>query len=181
VVCAAALGRATLWLSPVALAVLWGYSLTKRFTALCHLVLGIALGLAPVATWIALTDGVTATPVCMGLGVLTWVAGFDILYATQDAAYDRSVGLHSIPARLGIGPALSVARALHVATVACFAAVAWTFPLGPVYGVGVLLLAAILWAEHRMVRADDLSRLDQAFFEMNGYVALGYLATIALS
>lgn len=181
VACAAALGSATLWLSPVALAVLWGYSLTKRFTALCHVVLGLALGLAPVATWIALTDGLTATPIWMGLGVLTWVAGFDILYATQDAAYDRSVGLHSVPARLGIGRALSVGRALHIATVACFAAVAWTFPLGPAYPVGVVLLGGVLFAEHRIVRADDLSRLDQAFFEMNGYVALGYLATVALS
>lgn len=177
----AALGTSTLLLSPVALAVLWGYSLTKRFTALCHVVLGVALGLAPVATWIALTDTVTPTPIWMGLGVLTWVAGFDILYATQDAAYDRSVGLHSVPSRLGIPSALRVARALHVATVACFAAVAWSFPLGPAYPVGVLLLAGVLVAEHRLVRADDLSRLDQAFFEMNGYVALGYLATVALS
>jgi len=177
--CAALLGRATLALAPVALLVLWGYSLTKRFTPLSHLVLGLALGLAPTAVWIAITGSFGAIPFVLSVGVATWVAGFDILYACQDVDFDRAEGLRSIPAWLGLRRALQVSAALHVLTVGCFAAVGWIADLGWVYAAGVAGVAAVLVREHAIVTADDLSRLDKAFFDLNGYVALVYFVCVA--
>jgi 4-hydroxybenzoate polyprenyltransferase len=175
------LGWATLALSPVALAVVWGYSLAKRFTALAHVILGLALGLAPIAVWIALTGTVAAPALLLSLGVATWVAGFDILYACQDADFDRSAGLYSVPARLGLPRALQVSAALHVATVASFAAVARVVPMGPAYLIGVAIIAGVLLWEHSIVKADDLSRLDKAFFDLNGYIALLFFASVWLA
>ena len=171
----------TLALSPVALAVVWGYSLTKRFTWAAHLVLGAALGLAPVAVWIALTGTVAAVPLLLALTVATWVAGFDIIYSCQDADFDRGVGLHSIPSRLGLAGALGVSAALHLVTVACLVALPLAVPLGWPYAVGVVAIAGVLAYEHAIVSPSDLSRVDKAFFDLNGYVSLAFLAAVVLA
>jgi 4-hydroxybenzoate polyprenyltransferase len=181
VLCSAALGPTTLWLSPIAIAVTWGYSLTKRFTALCHVVLGVALGIAPLAAWIALTDRVDAAPLLLSLTVGTWVAGFDILYACQDADFDRSVGLHSLPARLGLRGAMIASALLHVLTVVALCALPWTVTLGGPYWAGVAVIAGVLAYEHAIVSPDDLSRIDKAFFDLNGYISLAFLAAVALA
>lgn len=180
VACCALLGPATLALSPVALAVVWGYSLTKRFTALCHVVLGLALALAPTGVWIALTGSYGPVPLLLSLAVGTWVAGFDIIYACQDAAFDREQGLYSIPAVLGVRRALVVSAVLHLATVGLLVALPSWFPLGWSYGAGVLAIAAVLVYEHWIVRPDDLSRIDKAFFDLNGGVSLLFLVFVAL-
>jgi 4-hydroxybenzoate polyprenyltransferase len=177
----ALLGTATLALSPVALAIVWGYSLCKRFTSLAHVVLGVALGLSPIAVWIALTGTVAAPALLLSLGVATWVAGFDILYACQDAEFDRAAGLYSIPSRLGLPRALQISAALHVVTVAAFAGVALVAPMGPAYALGLAVIAGVLTWEHTIVKADDLSRLDKAFFDLNGYISLLFFASVWLA
>lgn len=181
VACSALLGQTTLLLSPIAIALVWGYSLTKRFTWLCHLVLGAALGLAPTAVWIALTDSYAAAPLVLSLAVLSWVAGFDILYACQDADFDRSAGLSSIPSRFGLAGAMRISAGLHVGTVALLAMLPQFAPLHAVYYVGVVLIAAVLAWEHSIVRPDDLSRLDKAFFDLNGYISLVFLGAVWLA
>lgn len=173
------LGTPTLLLCPVALAVVWGYSLTKRFTALCHAVLGVALALAPTGVWIAITDGYSVVPLALSVAVATWVAGFDILYSCQDADFDRGEGLHSVPSALGVRGALVVSAALHVGTVACLAALPALVPLGWPYAVGWLAITGVLAYEHWIVRPDDLSRIDKAFFDLNGYVSLLFFAFVA--
>jgi len=161
-------------LSPLALLVVFGYSYTKRFTALSHVFLGLALALAPVGAWLAIRGRFEAPPVVLGLAVLFWVAGFDTIYACQDEAFDRAEGLHSLPARLGTRRALVVARLFHVIAVALLAAVSALVPLHPVYLAGVAVVAALLFYEHSLVHADDLSRIDAAFFTVNGWISLGY-------
>jgi 4-hydroxybenzoate polyprenyltransferase len=176
VTAAAMLNPLCLALSPVALAVVFGYSYTKRFTALSHLVLGLGLAMAPVGAWLAIRGAFAPAPIVLGLAVLCWVAGFDTLYACQDVAFDRAAGLHSLPARLGVARALVVARGLHALAVALLALVWGLAPLHPVYLVGVAAVAALLVYEHSLVRADDLSRIDAAFFAVNGWISVGYLA-----
>lgn len=168
-------------LSPVALAVIFGYSYTKRFTALSHIVLGLALAIAPVGAWIAVRGRFDPPPVLLGLAVLVWVAGFDIIYACQDVDFDRRAGLHSIPARLGVGGALKVSRALHVAAVALLAALFTAAPLHPVYLAGVAAVALLLAYEHSLVREGDLSRVDAAFFTVNGWIGVLYLGFVLLA
>jgi len=165
-------------LSPVALIIVLGYSYTKRFTWASHLVLGLALGLAPVGGWVGVAGSFSSVAWLLGAGVLTWVAGFDVVYACQDVDFDRREGLHSIPARLGVGPALHVARALHAAALAALAAVGVAADLHPVYWAGWATVAALLVWEHRLVRTDDLSRLGVAFFNMNAVISAVYLATV---
>jgi 4-hydroxybenzoate polyprenyltransferase len=174
VLAAAMLNPLCLALSPVALAIVFGYSYTKRFTSLSHLVLGLALGIAPIGAWLAVRGRFAPTPVVLALAVLAWVAGFDIIYACQDTDFDRRERLHSLPARLGIPRALRLARALHVAAVGCLALVYRLAPLHPVYLAGVGLVALLLVYEHSLVRADDLSRVDAAFFTVNGWISAGY-------
>ena len=181
VVFAAMLGRLTLYLSPVAIAVIWGYSLSKRYTALCHLVLGLALAIAPTAVWIALTGSFGAVPALLSLAVGTWVAGFDIIYACQDADFDREQGLNSIPSALGIRGALIASAALHLVTMAALLALPAVVSLGPVYYLGLLVIGGVLAYEHWIVRPDDLSRIDKAFFDLNGYVSLAFLVFVALA
>jgi len=178
VVAAAMLNPLCLVLSPVALAIVFGYSYTKRFTALSHLFLGLALSVAPVGAWIAIRGGVEPTPLVLALAVLTWVAGFDIIYACQDAEFDRREGLRSIPARLGVRGALVVSRLLHVGTVALLASLYRLTPLHPVYLVGVGAVALLLAYEHSLVRDDDLSRVDAAFFTINGWISVLYLGFV---
>ena len=168
-------------LSPVALAVVFGYSYTKRFTALSHVVLGLALAIAPMGAWIAVTGRVDLPPVLLGLAVLTWVAGFDIIYACQDVDFDRGAGLHSIPARLGVKGALRVSRALHVAAVVFLGLLYTTVPLHPHYFLGVGLVAALLAYEHSLVKEGDLSRVDAAFFTVNGWIGVLYLGVVLVS
>ena len=177
---AAMLNPLCLILSPVALLVVLGYSYTKRFTAFSHLVLGLALSIAPVGAWLAVRGRFDAAPVILALAVLCWVAGFDTIYSCQDVDFDRREGLRSIPARLGIRRALTVARVLHVAAVILLAALYTRAPFHPVYLAGVAAVAALLVYEHSLVSADDLSRVDAAFFAVNGWISVGYLVFTVL-
>ena len=165
-------------LSPVALGIVFWYSLAKRHTTYTQLFLGLALAVAPVGGWLAAGGGVGWTPWLLALGTATWVAGFDILYACDDIEFDRRHGLRSIPARYGIATSLVISRVFHVMTVTSLAAVAWVMPLGAVYVWGVVAVALLLVYEQSMVRSDDLSRVKQAF-DLNGYVGILYLITTA--
>ncbi|ABA87576.1 menaquinone biosynthesis polyprenyltransferase, putative [Syntrophotalea carbinolica DSM 2380] len=161
-----------LMLAPLAVALFVLYPFCKRFTALSHLVLGACLGAAPVGAWIALRGDVRWPVVLLGVAVLLWVAGFDILYALQDESHDRRAGLHSLPVRLGARRALLLARVLHTLMVLLLAGVAFGGGLGGLFLCGVLVTAGLLAWEHRLVRHDDLSRLNQAFFTMNGLISV---------
>jgi 4-hydroxybenzoate polyprenyltransferase len=176
VVAAALLGRWPLLLSPIALFVLLGYSLAKRFTWATHLWLGVSLGGAPAGAWIAVTNSFGWAPLALSLAVACWVAGFDIIYATQDVEFDRGRGLGSIPARFGVAHALHISRALHVGAVAGLIAVGVLLHLGIVYGLGVAVIGVTLVVEQRMVSPTDLSRVNKAFFDLNGYVSLVFAA-----
>jgi len=169
------LNRLALELAPVALAVLFFYSFTKRFTNWSHLFLGFALGISPAAAWIAVTGGLDLRILILCAAVTLWVGGFDVLYACQDVDYDRSAGLFSVPKRFGIARALLIARAMHVAVVALLACLAASFALPWPAWVGTAVVAALLGYEHSLVKADDLSKLDAAFFAVNGYISLLFL------
>jgi 4-hydroxybenzoate polyprenyltransferase len=178
VLAAAMLNPLCLALSPVALLIVLGYSYTKRFTAASHLALGLALAVAPVGAWLAIRGRFEAPPILLGLGVLLWVAGFDTIYACQDEKVDREAGLHSLPARLGVPRALALARAMHGVAVLLLLSLYWLVPLHPLYVAGVVAVAGLLAWEHSLVRADDLSRVIQAF-NLNGWVSVGYFACTA--
>lgn len=180
VIAAWQLNRLALYLSPVALGVVWGYSYTKRFTRCSHLVLGLALGIAPSAAWIALTGTLALPPMLLTVAVLCWTAGFDILYATQDTAYDRQVGLHSLPATLGVAPALIISCWLHLLAFALLLTFGIFAKLGIGYAVALAAVAVLLIIQHRMVRPDDLSRLNAAFFTANGAISLVMLAGVII-
>ena len=169
------LNRLALELAPVALAILFFYSFTKRFTNWSHLFLGFALGISPAAAWIAVTGGLDLRIMILCAAVTLWVGGFDVLYACQDVDYDRSAGLFSVPKRFGIVRALLIARAMHVGVVALLACLAASFALPWPAWLGVGVVAALLAYEHSLVRADDLSKLDAAFFAVNGYISLLFL------
>lgn len=175
---AAALGPLPLKLSPVALLFALGYSYTKRFTALCHLVLGGALAIAPGGAWIAMGAPVGLAPWLLVFAVATWVGGFDIFYSLQDEGFDRDQALHSIPVALGVKGALWASGLLHVVTVGCLVMTGLTLGRGPAYFVGAGLVAAILIYEHAIVKPSDLSRINMAFFDLNGYVSVGFLACV---
>jgi 4-hydroxybenzoate polyprenyltransferase len=165
--------RWPLYLCAPVLAALCGYSYTKRFTRWSHLALGAAIALAPVAAWIAINPATLGAPAWLLMAaVACWIAGFDVIYACQDVAFDRSAGLHSLPARLGVGPALWIARGLHVLTVAALAATGLSAGLGVLYGIGVCCVVLLLLIENSMVRTADLSRVNLAFFTVNGVVGL---------
>jgi 4-hydroxybenzoate polyprenyltransferase len=169
---ASQLNSLALVLSPLALAVVLGYSYAKRFTWAAHLVLGAALGIAPVAGWIAVRGDVTATPLVLGLAVLLWVAGFDILYALQDEDFDRQAGLFSLPVRLGRARAMGLAKRLHVAASLGFLLTGWLAGLGWLYYTAAAAAGLLLWWEHRLLSPQDLSRLNHSFFTLNGSVSL---------
>jgi 4-hydroxybenzoate polyprenyltransferase len=161
------------------LAILLFYSYTKRFTALSHLFLGLAIGLAPLAAWLAVRGDFDWPPVLLSAAVMFWVAGFDVIYALQDMEFDRKNRLFSIPARLGAGRALTVSTAFHVATIVLlFATALWT-QLGTIAYAGIAIVAGILAWEHRIVKPNDLSRVNVAFFSLNGYVSILLLITFA--
>ena len=159
-------------LSPVALLFLALYSYCKRFTSLAHVVLGLCLGAAPVGAWIAVRGSVDLPAVLLGLAVLFWVAGFDILYALQDLEFDRQVGLHSIPVRLGVAGSLQLARFFSLVMVALLLAVYFVLPVGGFFLTGILFASLLLIYEHWLLRNGDLDRLDMAFFTMNGYISI---------
>ncbi len=160
------------FLSPVAIAFLVLYSFCKRFTSLAHLVLGICLGAAPVGAWIALRGDVSWQVLALGLAVFFWVAGFDVFYALQDLEFDRVKGLHSIPVKLGVARSLWLVRLFHVLMVLLLLSLLVGTGLGWIYLCGVGVVAALLSYEHCLVKVDDLSRLDAAFFTMNGYISV---------
>jgi 4-hydroxybenzoate polyprenyltransferase len=166
------------YLSPVALLVIFGYSYAKRFTALVHVWLGVALGLAPVAAWIAVTGAVGPAALLLAGAVATWVAGFDVLYSLQDEDFDRGRGLRSLPALLGRVGALWASGGLHLLTVALLALLPAVVPLGWAYWVGFASIVGVLAYEHYLVRPDDLSKIDKAFFDLNGYVSLLFFAGV---
>jgi 4-hydroxybenzoate polyprenyltransferase len=169
---AGALNPLCVRLAPVALGVVLIYSYTKRFTSLSHIVLGFALGIAPAAAWIAIRASLDARILWLTAAVTLWTAGFDIIYSCQDYEFDRSAGLFSLPRRLGVAGALWLARLFHLGMLACLVALVHAFALGPVALFGIGVVAALLVWEHRLVHADDLSRVDAAFFTVNGWVSV---------
>lgn len=168
-------------LSLPVLAWLLGYSYAKRFTSLAHYWLGLGLAMAPVAAWIAVAGRVDPTPLWLGLAVLLWVGGFDVLYACQDAEHDRAAGLHSLPARLGIRTALRLAAASHALMIAALVGLGSSYPsFGWIYWAGLGAVAAVLAYEHSLVRPDDLSRVNLAFFHLNAAISVGLLSVAAI-
>jgi len=187
VAAAAQLGRLPLLLAPVALAVVFWYSLAKRYTDYTQLFLGLAMALAPAGGWIAAGGPLRPEPVLLAVAIGTWVAGFDVLYACQDLDFDRQQGLRSLPARLGLSGALRAARIFHFLAVALFLSLRWVpgFPGGWLYLAGVAVMAALLTYEHWIVRAQapgklDLVRIDRAFFRVNVGVSTTFFAFVLL-
>jgi 4-hydroxybenzoate polyprenyltransferase len=176
---AAQLNRLTLELSPVALAIVLGYSYTKRFTRWSHLVLGFALGIAPAAAWIAVRGSLDWRILILTAAVTFWVAGFDVLYSCQDCEFDRGAGLHSIPRTIGIKNAMVTARVFHVVMLLLLAVLIAAFHLGWLAIAGVVLAGLLLGWEHSLVRAEDLSRLNAAFFTMNGVISVLFFVCLA--
>jgi len=183
-VCAAAFVGSTLlflpnpwplYLSVPVLLWLMGYSYSKRFTSLAHFWLGLSLSLAPLAAWIALRGNVAWPPVLLALAVLLWVAGFDIIYACQDVEFDRSIGLRSVPKALGVRRALWLAALCHALMIIPLVGLGLVYPLGPIYFLGVAAVAVLLIYEHALVRPDDLTRVNIAFFQVNIMISLGLL------
>ena len=180
ILAAAQLNRLTLELSPVALAVLFFYSYTKRFTRWSHLALGLALGIAPAAAWIAVAGSLDPRILILTLAVMFWVAGFDLLYACQDAAHDRANGLFSVPAAWGITAAFWIARLLHVLMLALLLWLVQAFALGGFALAGVAVVAALLLYEHLIVSPGDLRRLNAAFFTMSGVISIVFFCFVAV-
>ena len=169
------LNRLALELSPLALAILAFYSYTKRFTSLSHFVLGFCLGMSPAAAWIAIRGSLDWRMLILCAAVTLWVGGFDVLYACQDVDFDRSAGLHSIPKKVGIAGALGIARAMHIAMVGLLCWLAQSFHLPWPAWAGIVVVAALLIYEHSLVKANDLSKINAAFFTVNGYISLLFL------
>ena len=175
VIAAWQLNRLALELSPVALAILFFYSYTKRFTSWSHFVLGFCLGISPAAAWIAVRGSLDGRVLILCAAVTLWVGGFDVLYACQDVEFDKSAGLHSIPRKMGIAKALRFARAVHALMVLLLIWVAWSFHLSWPAWTGVAVVAALLAYEHSLVKPSDLSKMNAAFFAVNGYISLLFL------
>jgi 4-hydroxybenzoate polyprenyltransferase len=176
---AAQLNFISLLLSPVALGVVLLYSYTKRFTRWSHLVLGFALGTAPAAAWIGIRGSLDPRILLLTGAVTFWVAGFDVLYACQDLEFDQQAGLHSIPRYCGIGPALWISRTFHLVMLLLLMALLRVFSLGTIAIAGVVLVALLLVYEHSLVSAKDLSKLNAAFFTMNGVISVVFFAFVA--
>ena len=179
VVAAWQLNPLALYLAPVALAIVLLYSYTKRFTRWSHLILGLALGISPAAAWIAVRGSLDPRILILTAAVTLWVGGFDVLYACQDLDFDRRAGLHSVPRFLGIGGALTLARVMHAGMVLLLAWLIAVFSLGRFAAWGVVATSALLAYEHSLVRSDDLSKLDAAFFTMNGVIAVVFFVSVA--
>jgi 4-hydroxybenzoate polyprenyltransferase len=162
-------------LAPLAIAILFFYSYTKRFTNWSHLFLGFALGISPAAAWIAITGGLNLRMLILCAAVTLWVGGFDVLYACQDVEYDQRAGLFSVPKKFGIANALLIARGMHIGVIALLTWLAFSFGLPWPAWAGIAVVASLLAYEHSLVKADDLSKLDAAFFTVNGYISMLFL------
>jgi len=180
VLAAGQLNRLTLLLSPVALAIILVYSYTKRFTRWSHLALGVSLGIAPAAAWIAIRGSLDPRILILTCAVMFWVAGFDLLYACQDAGHDRNVGLFSVPSTYGITAAFWIARAMHVIMLLLLVWLVRVFALGPAALIGVAVVGALLLYEHLIVSPSDLRRLNAAFFTMNGVISAVFFVFVAV-
>jgi 4-hydroxybenzoate polyprenyltransferase len=181
IVAAAMLNPLCGMLSPLALIIVFWYSLAKRFTSYTQVFLGLAMAVAPVGGWLAAGGPIDAPePWLLGLAIGLWVGGFDILYACQDVEFDRAHGLHSIPVRFGVARSLGISRAMHVATIGCMAALGVLVPLGPIYFAGVALVAALLFYEQSLVSEHDLSQVKRAF-DLNGWVGILYFMATGIA
>lgn len=180
ILCASAINRLTLWLSPLALAIVFLYSLTKRFTAATHFFLGLALGIAPVGAWIAQTGHVDLAPSVLCLGVICWVTGFDLIYATQDCDFDRHEGIHSLVVNLGIARTLRLAQLLHLVVLAALVGFGVSAGLGAVYYSSLPLIGGALVYEHRSASRLDLSGINRAFFQSNAFVSAVFLTAVCV-
>lgn len=160
------------YLSPIALAIVFFYSYTKRFTFLSHAFLGLALSLAPIGAWIAITGELDAPALVLGAAVLFWLVGFDILYSLQDIAFDKEAGLHSVPRRFGVRYSLWISRVSHAVTITALFSLPFLLPLGFFFFVGIFAALGLILYEHSLVREEDLSMLNVAFFNMNGYISV---------
>jgi 4-hydroxybenzoate polyprenyltransferase len=177
---AAMLNTLALQLSPLALAIILLYSYAKRFTWLTHFFLGLSLACAPIGAWIAIQGTISRVPLILGLAVVLWVSGLDIIYAAQDVAFDRSARLHSIPARFGITKALWISGLLHLGMLVILAGLFWMEGLGILSLIGLGLVAVLLGYEHSLVKPSDLSRVNTAFFTVNGWISLLLFVTAGL-
>ncbi len=177
---AAMLGKLCLYLSFPVLAMLFFYSYTKRFTLFCHIYLGLVIALAPLGAWIAVTGGFSPGILLLSLALLTYIAGFDILYACQDIQFDQAAGLHSIPARLGVPKALGISTGLHLISFFALLGLLPVFHLGRIYLIVVIAIGILLIIEHRLVHPEDLSRVNMAFFHMNSIISILLFAGIFL-
>jgi 4-hydroxybenzoate polyprenyltransferase len=172
IVAAYQLNPLVFYLSPVALGVVFFYSYTKRFTFLSHAFLGLAIACAPLGAWIAVTGRLDAPALVLGAAVLFWLVGFDVLYALQDVDFDRKAGLHSIPQRFGVRRSLWISRASHAVTISALYGLSYLLPLGWFYYGGVVVASCLIVYEHTLVKENDLSKLNVAFFNMNGYISV---------
>lgn len=175
ILCAWLLNRLALYMSPLAILIIFGYSYTKRFTHLSHFVLGLALALSPIGAWVGIQGTFAVTPFLLAFSVVLWTAGFDIIYACQDVAHDVKSGLHSIPRRLGIKGALILSGILHLFMVGILLILPRYTGLGIIYSIGVYVVAALLLYEHLLVKPKDLSRVNTAFFTVNGIISMGLM------
>jgi 4-hydroxybenzoate polyprenyltransferase len=175
---AASINRTTLLLSPLALAIIFFYSLTKRFTAASHFFLGLALAIAPAGAWIAATGRLTLAPLLLGAGVISWVAGFDLIYATPDSEFDRREKLHSLVVRLGIARSLRLAQFLHFGMLIALIAFGFAASLGAIYFCGMPFVAGALIFEHRSAARLDLAGINRAFFQSNAFVSAVFLGSV---
>ena len=180
ILAAAAINRLTFMLAPIALALIFFYSLTKRFTSATHFFLGLALAVAPIGAWIAQTGHINLAPLVLGAGVICWVAGFDLIYATQDFDFDRREGIRSLVVKLGIAGSLRLAQLLHLAMFAALIVFGITAQLGLIYYGGMPLVAAALFYEHRTASKLDLAGINRAFFQSNAFVSAVFLVAVCM-
>lgn len=180
VTCAWLLNQLAFSMAPLAILIIFGYSYTKRFTHFSHFVLGLALGLSPIGAWVGIQGTLTTTPFLLAFAVVLWTAGFDIIYACQDLEHDIKSGLHSIPKKLGIKGALILSAVLHLFMVGVLLAVSLYTELGMMYTIGVGIVAALLVYEHALVRPKDLSKINTAFFTVNGIISVGLMGVTLL-
>jgi 4-hydroxybenzoate polyprenyltransferase len=179
-IAAAAINRLTLVLAPVALGVIFFYSLTKRFTAATHFFLGLALAISPIGAWIAQRGSIHIAPCILAIGVICWVAGFDLIYATQDYEFDRREGIRSLVVKLGIRQSLRLAQLLHVVMLGTLIGFGLSAGLGPIYYSTLVLVAAALVYEHRSARSLDVLGINRAFFQSNAFVSAVFLIAVCL-
>ena len=180
VAAAAAINRLTFVLSPVALAIVFSYSLTKRFTAATHFFLGLALAISPIGAWIAQRGDLDLAPIVLAIGVICWVAGFDLIYATQDFEFDRREGIRSLVVAMGIARTLRVAQLLHVLMLTMLIGFGFAANLGPIYFLAMPVVAAALVYEHRSARSLDVAGINRAFFQSNAFVSALFLVVVCL-